>query len=43
MGTAPTGIATVGLADEGFSGASTVDRLLLDSRLAEPSWMSGRC
>jgi conjugative relaxase-like TrwC/TraI family protein len=29
-GTAPTGIATVGLADEGFSEARTVDRLLLD-------------
>jgi conjugative relaxase-like TrwC/TraI family protein len=29
-GTAPTGIATVGLADEGFTQASTVDRLLLD-------------
>jgi conjugative relaxase-like TrwC/TraI family protein len=30
LGTAPTGIATVGLADEGFSDARTVDRLLLD-------------
>jgi hypothetical protein len=29
-GTTPTGIATVGLADEGFSEARTVDRLLLD-------------
>jgi conjugative relaxase-like TrwC/TraI family protein len=29
-GTAPTGIATVGLAEEGFSEARTVDRLLLD-------------
>jgi len=29
-GCAPTGIATVGLADEGFSEARTVDRLLLD-------------
>ena len=29
-GTAPTGIATVGLAEEGFTQASTVDRLLLD-------------
>jgi conjugative relaxase-like TrwC/TraI family protein len=29
-GTAPTGIATVGLADEGFTDARTVDRLLLD-------------
>jgi AAA domain len=29
-GCAPTGIAAVGLADEGFSGARTVDRLLLD-------------
>jgi conjugative relaxase-like TrwC/TraI family protein len=29
-GTAPTGIATVGLADEGFAQARTVDRLLLD-------------
>jgi conjugative relaxase-like TrwC/TraI family protein len=29
-GTAPTGIATVGLADEGFSEARTLDRLLLD-------------
>jgi conjugative relaxase-like TrwC/TraI family protein len=29
-GCAPTGIATVGLADEGFSQARTVDRLLLD-------------
>jgi conjugative relaxase-like TrwC/TraI family protein len=30
LGTAPTGIATVGLADEGFFDARTVDRLLLD-------------
>jgi conjugative relaxase-like TrwC/TraI family protein len=30
LGAAPTGIATVGLADEGFTSASTVDRLLLD-------------
>jgi hypothetical protein len=30
LGCAPTGIATVGLADEGFSEAQTVDRLLLD-------------
>jgi conjugative relaxase-like TrwC/TraI family protein len=30
LGTAPTGIATVGLADEGFAEARTVDRLLLD-------------
>jgi conjugative relaxase-like TrwC/TraI family protein len=30
LGTAPTGIATVGLADEGFTEARTVDRLLLD-------------
>ncbi len=30
LGTAPTGIATVGLAEEGFSEAPTVDRLLLD-------------
>src|SRR5918994_4454151 len=30
LGTAPTGIATVGLAEEGFTQASTVDRLLLD-------------
>src|SRR5215218_6073201 len=30
LGAAPTGIATVGLADEGFTGARTVDRLLLD-------------
>jgi conjugative relaxase-like TrwC/TraI family protein len=30
LGTAPTGIASVGLADEGFSEARTVDRLLLD-------------
>jgi conjugative relaxase-like TrwC/TraI family protein len=29
-GSAPTGIATVGLADEGFTDARTVDRLLLD-------------
>jgi conjugative relaxase-like TrwC/TraI family protein len=29
-GTAPTGIATVGLADEGFTETRTVDRLLLD-------------
>jgi hypothetical protein len=29
-GTAPTGIATVGLADDGFTDARTVDRLLLD-------------
>jgi conjugative relaxase-like TrwC/TraI family protein len=32
LGCAPTGIATVGLADEGFSEARTVDRLLLDLR-----------
>jgi conjugative relaxase-like TrwC/TraI family protein len=30
LGAAPTGIATVGLADEGFTDARTVDRLLLD-------------
>jgi ATP-dependent exoDNAse (exonuclease V) alpha subunit len=30
LGTAPTGIATVALADEGFTDARTVDRLLLD-------------
>jgi hypothetical protein len=30
FGAAPTGIATVGLAEEGFSEARTVDRLLLD-------------
>jgi ATP-dependent exoDNAse (exonuclease V) alpha subunit len=30
LGCAPTGIATVGLADEGFTDARTVDRLLLD-------------
>jgi conjugative relaxase-like TrwC/TraI family protein len=30
LGTAPTGIATVGLADEGFAHARTIDRLLLD-------------
>jgi conjugative relaxase-like TrwC/TraI family protein len=30
LGTAPTGIATVGLDEEGFSDARTVDRLLLD-------------
>jgi AAA domain len=30
LGAAPTGIATVGLADEGFTQAHTVDRLLLD-------------
>jgi conjugative relaxase-like TrwC/TraI family protein len=30
LGAAPTGIATVGLADEGFSEARTIDRLLLD-------------
>jgi conjugative relaxase-like TrwC/TraI family protein len=30
LGAAPTGIATVGLADEGFAGARTVDRLLID-------------
>jgi conjugative relaxase-like TrwC/TraI family protein len=30
LGTAPTGIATVGLAEEGFTDAHTVDRLLLD-------------
>ena len=30
LGCAPTGIATVGLADEGFSEARTVDRLLLE-------------
>jgi conjugative relaxase-like TrwC/TraI family protein len=31
-GTAPTGIATVGLAEEGFTEARTVDRLLFDLR-----------
>jgi ATP-dependent exoDNAse (exonuclease V) alpha subunit len=42
LGTAPTGIATVGLADEGFGGARTVDRLAV--RLAvtgccrTPTW-----
>jgi conjugative relaxase-like TrwC/TraI family protein len=30
LGCAPTGIATVGLADEGFTETRTVDRLLLD-------------
>jgi conjugative relaxase-like TrwC/TraI family protein len=30
LGCAPTGIATIGLADEGFTDARTVDRLLLD-------------
>jgi conjugative relaxase-like TrwC/TraI family protein len=30
LGCAPTGIATVGLADEGFTDTATVDRLLLD-------------
>jgi ATP-dependent exoDNAse (exonuclease V) alpha subunit len=30
LGTAPTGIATVGLAEEGFTDTRTVDRLLLD-------------
>jgi conjugative relaxase-like TrwC/TraI family protein len=30
LGTAPTGIATVGLAEEGFTDARTIDRLLLD-------------
>jgi AAA domain/TrwC relaxase len=30
LGTAPTGIAAVGLAEEGFTEARTVDRLLLD-------------
>jgi conjugative relaxase-like TrwC/TraI family protein len=30
LGTAPTGIATVGLAEEGFTDARTVDRLLID-------------
>jgi conjugative relaxase-like TrwC/TraI family protein len=30
LGCAPTGIATVGLADEGFTEARTIDRLLLD-------------
>jgi AAA domain len=30
LATAPTGIATVGLADEGFNETRTVDRLLLD-------------
>jgi conjugative relaxase-like TrwC/TraI family protein len=30
LGAAPTGIATVGLADEGFTNVGTVDRLLLD-------------
>jgi conjugative relaxase-like TrwC/TraI family protein len=30
LGCAPTGIATVGLADEGFTNTATVDRLLVD-------------
>jgi conjugative relaxase-like TrwC/TraI family protein len=30
LGTAPTGIATLGLADEGFTESRTVDRFLLD-------------
>jgi conjugative relaxase-like TrwC/TraI family protein len=30
LGAAPTGIATVGLAEEGFADARTIDRLLLD-------------
>jgi conjugative relaxase-like TrwC/TraI family protein len=30
LGTAPTGIATIGLADEGFTDARTIDRLLLN-------------
>jgi conjugative relaxase-like TrwC/TraI family protein len=30
LGTAPTGIATVGLGEEGFTNVRTVDRLLLD-------------
>jgi hypothetical protein len=30
LGCAPTGIATVGLADEGFTNAGTIDRLVLD-------------
>jgi ATP-dependent exoDNAse (exonuclease V) alpha subunit len=30
LGCAPTGIATVGLAEEGFADARTIDRLLLD-------------
>jgi hypothetical protein len=30
LGAAPTGIAAVGLADEGFTDARTIDRLLLD-------------
>jgi conjugative relaxase-like TrwC/TraI family protein len=30
LGVAPTGIATIGLVDEGFTRARTVDRLLLD-------------
>ena len=30
VGAAPTGIATVGLAEEGFTDARTIDRLLLD-------------
>ena len=30
LGAAPTGIATVGLAEEGFTDARTIDRLLLD-------------
>ena len=42
-GTAPTGIATVGLAEEGFSDGRTVDRLLLDLQGAGPSWTIGRC
>ena len=44
LGTAPTGIATVGLADEGFTDARTIDRLLLDLQAAAgPSWTAGRC
>jgi conjugative relaxase-like TrwC/TraI family protein len=37
-GCAPTGIATVGLAEEGFSDTRTVDRLLLDLGRGREEW-----
>jgi hypothetical protein len=43
LGAAPTGIAAVGLGDEGFSEVATVDRLLYDLGRGSSSWTPGRC
>jgi hypothetical protein len=43
LGTAPTGIATVGLAEEGFSDANTVVGCCWTSSGAGWSWTGGRC